>query len=103
MTFLRLFLLATLYLACCALPAVAQGDEAQATVDARAAMVQRVDELVAARIKAAGFDPAAQASDEEFIRRVYLDLTGAIPRVSEVREFLADERPDKRAKLIDGL
>ena len=55
-----------------------------------------LDEIVCAdqggRIRAGG-----AASDEEFIRRVYLDLTGAIPRVAEVREFLADERADKRA------
>ncbi|HMC11594.1 MAG TPA: DUF1549 and DUF1553 domain-containing protein, partial [Pirellulaceae bacterium] len=64
---------------------------------------RRIDELVRARIKSAGFEPAALAGDEEFIRRVYLDLAGAIPRVAEVREFLADERTDKRARLIDVL
>jgi hypothetical protein len=66
-------------------------------------MVARIDELVNARISAAGLSPAKGASDEEFLRRVHLDLVGAIPRVSAVREFLADERPDKRARLIDAL
>jgi uncharacterized protein DUF1549/uncharacterized protein DUF1553 len=80
-----------------------ENDEAQVKAAARAAMIRRLDELVVARIKAAGFEPAARAGDEEFIRRVYLDLTGAIPRVAEVRDFLADERPDKRAQLIDAL
>jgi hypothetical protein len=47
--------------------------------------------------------PASPASDHEFIRRVYLDLVGVIPRASEVREFLADESPDKRSQLIDQL
>jgi hypothetical protein len=70
---------------------------------ARAAMIARVDELIEARIKAAGMQPAARSSDAEFVRRVYLDLTGAIPRVSEVREFLEDKAEDKRAKLIDKL
>src|SRR5688572_13750461 len=86
--------------------AVSQGqetEEAAAKTAARAAMVRRVDELMGARIKAAGIEPAARAGDEEFVRRVYLDLTGAIPRVSEVREFLADTKPDKRAVLIDKL
>jgi Protein of unknown function (DUF1549)/Protein of unknown function (DUF1553) len=87
-----------------ALPAHGQqSDESQAKDAARAAMVRRVDEIVLARIKAAGLEPAARASDEEFVRRVYLDLTGAIPRVAEAREFLADERPNKRAILIDAL
>jgi hypothetical protein len=70
---------------------------------ARQAMVARIDELVIARIKAAGLEPAAKASDEEFVRRVYLDLTGAIPRVSETRAFLADQQPNKRVELIDKL
>jgi hypothetical protein len=69
----------------------------------RAAMIRRIDELVNARIKAAGYEPAARSSDEEFVRRVYLDLTGVIPRTAEGRAFLADPSPDKRAKLIDKL
>ena len=82
--------------------ATAAADERDATA-ARAAMVARIDELVNARVAAAGLTPAGRASDEEFVRRVYLDLVGAIPRVSAVREFLADQRPDKRARLIDSL
>ncbi|HEX5105598.1 MAG TPA: DUF1553 domain-containing protein, partial [Pirellulaceae bacterium] len=38
-----------------------------------------------------------------FLRRVSLDLTGAIPRVADVRAFLADQAPDKRARMIDRL
>jgi hypothetical protein len=103
MAAIRHFLAAGMLLALLALPAIAQDEETQARALARAAMVGRIDELIGARIKNAGFEPAAGASDEEFIRRVYLDLTGAIPRVAEVREFLADGRADKRAKLIDAL
>jgi hypothetical protein len=103
MTVIRWFLLASLLFSWFVLPAKAQDDEGQAKAAARRAIVRRIDELVDARIKAAGFEPASRASDEEFLRRVYLDLTGAIPRVAEVREFLADERSDKRAKLIDAL
>ena len=43
------------------------------------------------------------ADDAEFMRRLYLDLAGTIPPVSEVRAFLADTSPDKRRKLIDRL
>jgi hypothetical protein len=91
---LLLWLIATLF------ASAACADERAA---ARATMIARIDELVAARIKAAGFEPAARSSDEEFVRRVYLDVTGAIPRVAEAREFLADSREDKRARLIDKL
>ena len=66
-------------------------------------IIQRIDSLLAARWKEAEVEPAASSSDSEFVRRVYLDLTGVIPRVSEVREFLEDEREDKRQKLIDRL
>jgi hypothetical protein len=46
---------------------------------------------------------AAICSDADFVRRVWLDLAGMIPPVTEVRSFLADEAPDKRIKLIDRL
>lgn len=67
------------------------------------AMVRRIDDLVEQLWNAEKVEPAAPASDEEFLRRAYLDLVGVIPRVSEVREFKADTRPDKRAALIDRL
>ena len=40
---------------------------------------------------------------EEFIRRIWLDLTGAIPPVAEARRFLADTDANKREKQIDHL
>jgi hypothetical protein len=42
-------------------------------------------------------------SDGVFVRRVYLDLIGAMPRPKEVTAFLKDRRPDKRARLIEDL
>lgn len=51
----------------------------------------------------AGVEPATLADDTEFLRRVYLDLTGRIPRASEVRTFLADKDADKRRKVVDRL
>jgi len=104
MLLVRMLFLATLLLVVVVARVAGQEtDEAQAKAAARATMVKRIDELVNARLKAAGLEPAARASDEEFLRRIYLDLTGAIPRVAEGRAFLADERPDKRARLIDAL
>ena len=47
--------------------------------------------------------PASLADDATFLRRVSLDLTGSIPDVRRVREFLADRRPDKRQRLIEEL
>ena len=74
-----------------------------AAVNDHPQMARRIDELLAAEWKAAGVAPAPTASDGEFLRRAYLDLTGVIPRVSEVREFLADERADKRELLVAQL
>ena len=42
-------------------------------------------------------------SQAEFLRRVSLDLTGIVPRISETRAFLQDPAPDKRRRLIDRL
>ncbi len=42
-------------------------------------------------------------SDNEFLRRVSIDTIGSLPTPKEVREFLADTRPDKRARKIDEL
>ena len=61
---------------------------------------ERIDRLV----ETAAIGPLAPfCCDPDFDRRVYLDLTGAIPRVAEARAFLADEREGKRALLIDLL
>lgn len=47
--------------------------------------------------------PAPIADDAEFIRRVYLDLTGMIPAADEARKFLEESSPSKREALVDRL
>lgn len=66
-------------------------------------IVQHIDTLLHQCWERAGVQPAGLASDGEFLRRAYLDLNGVIPRVSEVREFLADDQPDKRHRLVEHL
>jgi hypothetical protein len=66
-------------------------------------MATRIDEALAKRWKDEGVTPASPASDAEFLRRASLDLSGIIPTVHDVRQFLADRSPDKRAKLIERL
>jgi hypothetical protein len=65
------------------------------------ALADAIDEMIAARWKAKGVTPSAPADDSEFLRRVYLDLGGRIPRVHEVRAFLADKSPDKRRRVVE--
>ncbi len=50
-----------------------------------------------------GIEAAPGASDAEFLRRVYLDLAGRIPRVREVRDFLEDPSSDRRARIVEQL
>ena len=63
----------------------------------------RLDELVFARWRQAGIEPVALCSDAVFVRRVYLDVIGTLPTAEEAREFLLDQEPDKRRRLIDRL
>lgn len=62
-----------------------------------------IDDEIFGKMKKDGIPHAPLATDEEFIRRVKLDITGRIPSPAELREFLADQSPDKRARLIDKL
>lgn len=85
-------------------PSLACGQEPDAADRAgkrREEMAARVDALLGASWSQAGIQPGPQAEDAEFFRRAALDLTGVIPRVSEVRAFLADTKPDKRRRAID--
>ena len=62
-----------------------------------------VDQLIFARMQDAGIQSAPLCTDEEFIRRVYLDLTGRIPSADDVKNFLQDKNGNKRDALVDSL
>lgn len=62
-----------------------------------------IDDLVYAKLKQLKYLPSSLCSDDEFIRRVYLDTIGVLPTLEETQTFLADAAPDKRSRLIDGL
>ena len=90
-----------LTIALTALALSAEADDSQAK--RRAEMIDRIDSVLAQRWNSEGIVPARRSHDSEFVRRVSLDLTGVIPRVMEVREFLEDGRTDKRERLIERL
>ncbi len=62
-----------------------------------------IDRLLEESWKKVGVNPARPATDEEYLRRAYLDLLGRIPNVQEARAFLQTKETDKRDKLIDYL
>lgn len=62
-----------------------------------------IDDLVQKKLKTLNISPSGPATEGEFLRRAFLDATGTLPTVDEVRNFLADTAPDKRTKLIDNL
>lgn len=64
---------------------------------------ESIDRLLESHFAKAGVEPNASISDERFLRRLYLDVTGRIPTVDESRAFLDSTNPDKRARLIDEL
>ncbi len=62
-----------------------------------------IDSLVLAVLQERGIEAAPLCSDEVFVRRVFLDILGTLPEPGEVREFLRDRAPGKRAALVDSL
>lgn len=62
-----------------------------------------IDQQIDARLSTEGVPAAEVADDAEFVRRIYLDLHGAVPTLEQVKRFQADTEPDKRARLIDSL
>jgi hypothetical protein len=65
--------------------------------------VNYVDELVGAKLLKLRLEPSGLCSDEVFIRRVTLDITGRLPTPEEYAAFMADASADKRTKLVDEL
>lgn len=62
-----------------------------------------VDRHVFTKLHLLNILPSELCSDQEFLRRVYLDLCGILPPPEEVQAFLADSATNKRAVLIDKL
>ncbi|MCA9202636.1 MAG: DUF1549 domain-containing protein, partial [Planctomycetales bacterium] len=62
-----------------------------------------IDELIGDKLNKIRVLPSDLCSDEEFLRRVTVDIAGMLPTEEEYIEFTTDPSADKRAKLIDRL
>jgi hypothetical protein len=62
-----------------------------------------VDKATAKKWRELNIAPSELCTDEVFIRRVYLDLTGTLPSAAEITAFAADKNPKKREELVDKL
>ena len=63
----------------------------------------KIDQLIGLKLRKLGIVPSGICTDEEFLRRATLDVTGQLPLPDEVKAFTADKRPDKRARKIEAL
>lgn len=62
-----------------------------------------IDRLINAKLRRLRIEPSRICSDETFLRRAYLDIIGQLPTPEAYESFLADDAPDKRARLVDAL
>lgn len=97
-------------LAICGGPSPAADDGAAAGKKPRASaddygipQVRFINEQIAAGWADAGLGPSAAATDGEWCRRVFLDVVGRIPSVTELRAFTVDSSPTKRPELVARL
>lgn len=71
--------------------------------DAVGELSSLIDQQIQARWTTENIIPAELADDAEYLRRVYLDVSGKIPHASTVRDFLASDHPDKRRLVVEEL
>lgn len=67
------------------------------------AVAAAIDQALSKKLAEEKIPASAVASDAEFLRRAYVDLTGRIPTAAQARAFLESSAADKRAQLIDEL
>ena len=60
-----------------------------------------IDKWVHKKLHQLQYIPSELCTDDEFIRRLYLDVLGVLPQIEEVSAFLEDTAPDKRDRLIE--
>ena len=62
-----------------------------------------IDALVAEKLKKLRILPSGPCTDEEFLRRVTIDIIGQLPTENDYQTFMADTATDRRSQVIDRL
>ena len=62
-----------------------------------------IDELVDQKLRTLRINPSGLCTDEEFLRRVTIDIAGRLPTVDQREAFLTSDDPNKRSLKIDQL
>jgi hypothetical protein len=62
-----------------------------------------IDERVLEKLRELNMPPSPLCSDEDFIRRAFIDTIGVLPTPEETRAFLTDTHENKRDTLIEIL
>ncbi|MEK6239178.1 MAG: DUF1549 and DUF1553 domain-containing protein, partial [Planctomycetales bacterium] len=62
-----------------------------------------IDRLANQKLRKLNIIPSPPVDDAGYLRRVYVDLLGTLPTSDEAREFLADDHPDRRGRLVEQL
>ncbi|MEO6758052.1 MAG: DUF1549 domain-containing protein, partial [Saprospiraceae bacterium] len=73
------------------------------TAEAKTPEANAIDKFVFEKLRRFRTPPSPLSSDEEFLRRICLDLTGTLPPPNRTHEFLASKDPAKRTQVIDAL
>jgi hypothetical protein len=84
-------------------PAVALPDRPKKTITPPTLDSAAIDALLDKSLVSTKTPVSPMTSDEEFVRRVYLDVTGKLPTIDEMRSFVQAKDKAKRAKLIEHL
>jgi len=66
-----------------------------------AAVQNNIDRFINARLEAENIKPAGLTDDWAFLRRLSLDTTGLVPTPEQIKVFMNDKSPDRRAKAIE--
>jgi hypothetical protein len=77
--------------------------ETKQSDDSTMPIAQFIDSKIQQGYEDNEIEPSPRADDEEWVRRVYLDIVGRIPTLDEAKKFIDDESPRKRPELVEQL